>query len=117
MLYAGSPVSENWVGRKPARLRPCTTLVQDSAYSSRMWITLIKLLSAPLQYPKSNPDIHQVKSYAVGCYLRYGGFPRLTLLGFLVNRGLYLATMCKLLQQTLLGVIIGSVERMYTVRG
>ena len=32
--------------------------VQDNAYSYRVWITLIKLLYAPLQYPKSDPDIH-----------------------------------------------------------
>jgi hypothetical protein len=33
-------------------------LLQDFAYSYRVWITLIKLLYAPLQYPKINPDIH-----------------------------------------------------------
>ena len=34
-------------------------LLQDLAYSYRVWITLIKLLSAPLWYLKSKPDIHQ----------------------------------------------------------
>ena len=34
-------------------------LLQDSAYSCRVWITLIKLLYAPLRYPKTNPYIHQ----------------------------------------------------------
>jgi hypothetical protein len=33
-------------------------LLQDFAYSYRVWITLIKLLSAPLWYLKSKPDIH-----------------------------------------------------------
>src|SRR5215217_45768 len=33
-------------------------LVQDSAYSCRVWITLIKLLYAPLHHPKITPDIH-----------------------------------------------------------
>jgi hypothetical protein len=32
--------------------------VQDLAYSYRVWITLIKLLYAPLQYPKINPIIY-----------------------------------------------------------
>ena len=36
-----------------------TLLLQDSAYSYRVWMTLIKLLYAPLQYPKINPYIHQ----------------------------------------------------------
>src|SRR5215208_3331586 len=34
-------------------------LLQDSAYSYRVWITLIKLLYVPLQYPNINPYIHQ----------------------------------------------------------
>src|SRR5215216_3996292 len=34
-------------------------LLQDFAYSYRVWITLIKLLSGPLRYPKTDPDIHQ----------------------------------------------------------
>ena len=33
-------------------------LLQDFAYSYRVWITLIKLLYAPLQHPKTNLDIH-----------------------------------------------------------
>src|SRR5215212_12278471 len=52
-------VSENWVCRKTTHLRSCTTTVQYFAYSYRVWITLIKLLSAPLWYLKSKPDIHQ----------------------------------------------------------
>ena len=60
---------------KPARLRPCTTLLQDCAYSCRVWITLIKLLYAPLQHPKINPEIFTYLSkYALGCYLRYWQF-------------------------------------------
>ena len=31
-------------------------LLQDIAYSYRVWITLIKLLYAPLQHPKTNPE-------------------------------------------------------------
>jgi hypothetical protein len=34
-------------------------LLQDFAYSYRVWITLIKLLSAPLRYLKIDPNIHQ----------------------------------------------------------
>ncbi len=33
-------------------------LLQDFAYSYWVWITLIELLYAPLQYSKINPDIH-----------------------------------------------------------
>jgi hypothetical protein len=33
-------------------------LLQDFAYSYRVWITLNKLLSAPLRYLKIKPDIH-----------------------------------------------------------
>jgi hypothetical protein len=33
-------------------------LLQDFAYSYRVWITLIKLLYAPLQYRLPRPDIH-----------------------------------------------------------
>src|SRR5215213_6551977 len=33
--------------------------LQDSAYSYRVWITLIKLLYATLQHLKIAPDIHQ----------------------------------------------------------
>ena len=32
--------------------------VQDFVYPYWVWITRIKLLYAPLQYPNSNPDIH-----------------------------------------------------------
>ena len=34
-------------------------LLQDFAYSYRVWITLNKLLYAPLYDPKTKPDIHQ----------------------------------------------------------
>ena len=43
----------------PALLR------QDSAYAYRVWITLNKPLSAPLQHPKINPYIHQSKRLCV----------------------------------------------------
>jgi hypothetical protein len=45
------------VCRNPLVYAPAP-LLQDSAYSYRVWITLIKLLYASLQYPKINPDIH-----------------------------------------------------------
>src|ERR671920_458590 len=34
-------------------------LLQHSAYSCRVWITLIKLPYAPLRYPRIGHDIHQ----------------------------------------------------------
>ena len=33
-------------------------LLHDPAYLYRVWITLIKLLYAPLQYLRNGPDIH-----------------------------------------------------------
>jgi hypothetical protein len=33
-------------------------LLQDFAYTYRVWITLNKVLYAPLRHPKINPDIH-----------------------------------------------------------
>jgi hypothetical protein len=45
------------VCRNPLVYAPAP-LLQDIAYSYWVWITLIKLLYAPLQYPKINPDIH-----------------------------------------------------------
>ena len=42
----------------PRAYAPAPLLLQDSAYSYRVWITLIKLLYAPLRYLKSKPDIH-----------------------------------------------------------
>ena len=36
-------------------------LLQDCAYSYRVWITLIKLLYAPLRCLKIKPDIHLAK--------------------------------------------------------
>src|SRR5215217_639284 len=40
-------------------------LLQDFAYSYRVWITMIKLLSAPLRYLKIKPDIHQIEGPGV----------------------------------------------------
>ena len=54
-----------------------------------MWITLIRLSYAPLRYLYINPDITRVRSYVLGCYLRYDRFPRKTQLGSLANRGTY----------------------------
>ena len=41
---------------------PCSTTARFSAYSYRVWITLIKLLYAPLRGCLSDPDIHQGES-------------------------------------------------------
>src|SRR5215203_2718502 len=63
-------------------------LLQDIAYTYRVWVTLIKRLYAPLRYPKKHPPIFTpLRVYAIGCYLRYCGFPRRSLLGSSVNRG------------------------------
>src|SRR5215212_3805286 len=62
-------------------------LLQDIAYSYRVWITLIMLLSAPLWYLKSKPDIH-LPEYICGRLLPLVlRFPRRTLLGNPVNEG------------------------------
>ena len=56
-IFGGSPIF--WiegVGNLPTYAP--ALLLQDCAYSYRVWITLIKLLYAPLQYLKINPDIH-----------------------------------------------------------
>jgi hypothetical protein len=37
------------------------TILQDSAYPFRMWITLNKLLYAPLQYHHTGPGIHEAE--------------------------------------------------------
>jgi hypothetical protein len=37
-------------------------LLQNCAYSYRVWITVIKLLQAQLRHPKINPDIHHSES-------------------------------------------------------
>src|SRR5215216_53651 len=65
---------------------------------------------------RGDTALSAIKRYVGGgdCYHQ---FPRMSLLGFSVNRGLYLTTIRKLLQQTLLGVIIGSLERTYRGRG
>ena len=42
----------------PLAYAPALVLLQDFAYSYRVWITLIKLLYAPLHDPKIKPDIH-----------------------------------------------------------
>ena len=66
-----------------------TLLLQDFAYSYRVWITMNKLLYAPLRYLKNNPTIFTYLSkYALGCYLRYRWFPRRTLLGSLLIKPL-----------------------------
>src|SRR5215217_5868242 len=66
-------------------------LLQDIAYTYRVWVTLIKRLYAPLQYPKKHPPIFTpLRVYAIGCYLRYCGFPRRSLLGSPVNKLAYL---------------------------
>jgi len=52
-----SVISENPVQETPLTYAP-TVLLQNSAYSYRVWITLIKLLYAPLQYHRSGPSIH-----------------------------------------------------------
>jgi hypothetical protein len=56
-------------------------LLQDCAYSCRLWITLIKLLYSPLRGDYLTLIFTHLSKYAVGCYFRYGGFPRRTLLG------------------------------------
>ena len=45
------------VCRNPLVYAPAP-LLQDFAYPYWVWLTLIKLLYALLQYPKINPDIH-----------------------------------------------------------
>jgi len=51
-----------------------------SAYSYRVWITLIKLLYAPLLYHLAARIFTYLSKFADGCYKRYCGFPRRTLL-------------------------------------
>src|SRR5215204_1606775 len=58
MGNAGRPVSEKGYARNPGAYGPAL-LLQDSAYSYRVWITLIKRPYAPLRYVKIDPDIHQ----------------------------------------------------------
>src|SRR5215216_5554334 len=77
---ARSPLSENKVCGNPLADTPAL-LLQDSAYSCRVWIILNKPLYAPLQHLQTNPDIHLGEAYAVGCYLRHDGYPRRTLIG------------------------------------
>ena len=43
----------------PAVFHAPALLLQESAYSYRMWITLNKLFYAPLRHLKISPDIHQ----------------------------------------------------------
>jgi hypothetical protein len=43
---------------KEARIVLCSQ-IQDSAYSCKVWITLNKLLYAPLQYPRIGLYIHE----------------------------------------------------------
>ena len=51
-----------------------------------MWITLIKLLYAPLGYLDIDPIFTRVRGYALGCYIAYCGFPRRTLPGSSLNK-------------------------------
>jgi hypothetical protein len=40
---------------------PALLLLQDFAYSYRVWITLIKLPYAPLRHHRSGPNIHEAE--------------------------------------------------------
>jgi hypothetical protein len=62
-------------------------LLQDFAYPYRMWITLHKLLYAPLRGISHRRIFILAEYYTYHCYSYYSGFPRRTLLGFSVNRG------------------------------
>jgi len=44
--------------RNPSSFYAPALVLQDFAYSYRVWITLIKLSYTPLQHPQSNLDIH-----------------------------------------------------------
>src|SRR5215216_5071669 len=44
--------------RNPGSFYAPALVLQDFAYSYRMWITLIKLSYTPLQHPQTNLDIH-----------------------------------------------------------
>ena len=68
------------------RKRPYTTTVQDSAYSCRVWITLIKLSYTLYGGAYLTLIFTRLRGYASGCYLRYCGLPRRTLLGSPVNK-------------------------------
>ena len=52
-----SVITENSVQETPLSYAH-TLLLQDFAYSFRVWINLIKLLYAPLQHLKIDPNIH-----------------------------------------------------------
>src|SRR5829696_4714137 len=66
-------------------------LLQDFAYSYRVWITLqapLRPAPAPTNRREHSPTIFtHLSKYAVGCYLRYCGFPRRTLVGRSMNSG------------------------------
>ena len=80
-----SVITENSVQETPLSYAH-TLLLQNSAYSYRVWMTLIKLLYAPLRGPKTTPIFTKLSKYAVGCYPWYCQSPRRTLLGFSVNK-------------------------------
>ena len=82
-MYPG--LSVLGVEKIPLPYAPALLLLQDFAYSYRVWITLIKLLYAPLQGTYLDRIFTRVKAYAGCCYLRYCWFPRITLSGHLVN--------------------------------
>jgi hypothetical protein len=113
-------VSENWVCRKNHAPTLRHYLLQDFAYSYRVWITLIKLLYASVWSPRIHPDIHQgerlygsllpsvplvseksssrkfadqarlpTPRYRIGMRVYGYGFPRMSLLGISVNRGIF----------------------------
>jgi len=50
--------AEHPLAYAPALLLLLLLLLQDIAYSYRVWLTLIKLLYALLRHPKINPIIH-----------------------------------------------------------
>jgi hypothetical protein len=53
-------VSSPWLSFYAARLRPCTSYYYKIVHThDRVWITLIKLLYAPLGYHHPHPDVHQ----------------------------------------------------------
>jgi len=55
MLYVGSPLL---LEVQQTSFYTPALLLQDFAYSYRVWMTLIKLLNAPIRYLKFDPDIH-----------------------------------------------------------
>jgi hypothetical protein len=61
MNYAGNQVPGTGYAGNPRAYAPAVLLqelLQDFAYSYRVWITLNKLLYAPLQHPHPGSSIH-----------------------------------------------------------